>query len=79
MIPPDKVPAEEIKPYSWLEKTLVDFGVRDIADMDKTRDECVARMEEVARLAMCLGSSSSPYTSPFARGGAYRLICRCLC
>jgi hypothetical protein len=40
----DQVPAEQIPPYSWLEKTLVDIGVRGIADMDKTRDECVARM-----------------------------------
>ena len=42
----DVVPIDEIPPYAWLEKTLVDIGVRDIATMEKTRDKCVARMKQ---------------------------------
>jgi hypothetical protein len=42
----DVVPPEEIPPYAWLEKTLVDIGVRDIGTMNKTRDECISRMSK---------------------------------
>jgi hypothetical protein len=31
----DVVPIDEIPPYAWLEKALVDTGVRDIATMEK--------------------------------------------
>jgi hypothetical protein len=39
------VPPDEIPPYAWLEKTLVDIGVRDLATMDRTREDCMKRMK----------------------------------
>jgi hypothetical protein len=40
----DIVPPDEIPPYAWLNKTLVDIGARDIATMDRTREDCMKRM-----------------------------------